>query len=113
MQGEPATEAAGEPQPVEERRESGGGLKIVLRKDREGEFSAGELPAPASADMDTDSRAAAQPADTKPPAAAAVSSAVCHGHSPKAVRGHTSQYLRSLDFISSMKVGSVQTRLVI
>ena len=35
---------------VEERKASGNGLKIVLRKDKdkEGEFSAGELPTPAA-----------------------------------------------------------------
>ena len=76
MRGQGETAAGAAAQPVEERKASGSGLKIVLRKDKdkEGEFSAGEMPSPAAADMDTDKQPAAveQPEIKPPPATMSV-----------------------------------------
>ena len=71
-------ETASGVQPMEEKRASGTGLKIVLRKDKdkEGEFSAGELPTPASADMDTDKQPTGEQSDDRATTSAATMSVV-------------------------------------
>ena len=46
---------------------AGGGLMLVLRRDKEGEFSAGEMESTTPSDTDTDARPTAQRQDSAPP----------------------------------------------